>query len=200
MKTAAPNGRLVVGPPGLEANIGAALVAWTRRYLREASQDLYAKVFERLFDAKDGSRVSRVKNARRAVGTTITLVRETAFLLALDGRKPEHILKFVRKQVYDVRASSSRYLLEFVDFDLSRCWLLVDDLDEVDLEDIVGAAEFSRRSIEHVEVGRANGKPLTKRELATVARKVRDDHCFDDASGQPLEIVRQQRLLVYFGR
>jgi hypothetical protein len=191
MKTAAPNGRLVVGPPGLEANISAALVAWTRRYLREASQDLYAK---------DGSRASRVKNARRAVDTTITLVRETAFLLALDGRKPEHILRFVRKQVYDVRASSSRYLLEFVDFDLSRCWLLVDDLDEVDLEDIVGAAEFSRRSIEHFEVGRANGKPLTKRELATLARKVRDDHCFDDASGQPLEIVREQRLLVYFGR
>ncbi len=75
-------------------------------------------------------------------------------------------------QTYRRTESAGRYEVSFVDFDLSSRWLVIDDVADIPWEDLLDECfEYAKNTIEHREVRRADGKPLTKRKVAALRRK-----------------------------
>ncbi|MGI5864621.1 MAG: hypothetical protein ACOX6T_21590 [Myxococcales bacterium] len=67
-------------------------------------------------------------------------------------------------------------------FDLSWCWIVVDALGEIDLEDAVGIAEqVFEETVEHIDVSRLDGAVFGVRERQRLVRLVCDDLGYDRA-------------------
>ena len=182
--------------PSALRGIESVLARWELGFRHEALGDRFEQARQHLKTDKVGRR--RATEARRAVDDTANLVRMTACLLAVDQRGTAAVRSFLAKQRYGDSSKAARYLIVFVDFDQSPCWLLVDELDEVDLDDVISAQPSSGRTVEHIEISRTDGQPLSTRESRRIAKRVTDDLFFDrDPESEHIEIEEGPTLCVY---
>ncbi|MFL5302213.1 MAG: hypothetical protein ACJ79R_17935 [Anaeromyxobacteraceae bacterium] len=174
----------------------SAVARWELGFRRQAQEDRFEQAGERLTTDSTGRR--RAAEARRAVDDTVQVVRVTIPWLALAQRKTPAIRSFLAKQSYGNWSEAARYVVEFVDFDLSPCWVLVDDLDEIDLDDMISSQHAARRMVEHVGIGRTDGRSLSRSEGRRIAKLVKDDLLFDRVGEEEhLEIEVGREVLAY---
>ena len=146
---------------------------WLKAYRGAARRDKYRQVAARLEGVGYDPR-----RAHEVVEDTIHCIALTTAFFGIDGRAG--LEAFLRLQAYDVSASGARYLLRFEPFAVA--FLLVDDLDQVDLVDLFDSPPGFR----HLYVNRVDEKDMTKKELKDLVRAVKADFRYDYA---PAELV-----------
>ena len=160
---------------------------WAKSYRAAARLDGYCAVksilnLELGFDAT-------LKVVKETISRNIELIK-----VAMSLAQPNQSVDFapvIAKQVYDTEASLCQYIVFFCDM-LGVCWLLVDDLKEIDLADILDAGPLVRPTVYRITISHPRAKPFSRCEHARLEKAVMNDLRYDFSEDE-LSIVFERQ-------
>ena len=112
--------------------------------------------------------------ARRRIRETVDLVTLAVVHHSMNGWGPKTQRAFLKKQAYEPSKTWGRYLLSFSTQGSRWPAISVEELREVDLSDLYDGTGFP-----HLEITRADGKPMRRVEKASLKGQVSHDFEFD---------------------